>query len=256
MELESRMELDNRTAVVTGAAQGMGKVFAEKLAKAGANVAICDVNDDALDKAGAEIESKGYGGRILARRVDVSSAAEVEEFVAAVVDELSGVDILVNNAAIHPLHPVESITSEEWDRVLAVNLKGFFHLAKAVLPAMRRKRFGRIINIASEAGKNGGTVAGLHYASSKGAVLSFTRNLAKQVGADGITVNAIAPGRIATPMAMAVSDEENQVFIDKSVVKRLGKPEDIARGILFLASPDAGFITGETLNINGGTLMD
>lgn len=110
--------------------------------------------------------------------------------------------------------------------------------------------------MASEAGKNGGTICGLHYAAAKGAVLAFTRNLAKQAGGDGVTVNAIAPGRIATPMARAVSDAENRIYIDRSAVKRLGTPEDVAAAVLFLADRGSGFVTGETLNVNGGTLMD
>lgn len=249
------MDLKNNSALITGAAQGMGKVFARELARAGANIAMCDINEELLRQTAAEL-SKDTDVKTVAGRVDVSNEAEVNSFVKEVERQLGRIDILVNNAAIHPLHPIEEIISEEWDRVLAVNLKGYFFFSKAVLKGMRRRKYGRIINIASEAAKNGGTICALHYAASKGAVLSFTRNLAKQVGADKITVNAIAPGRIATPMASSVSDEENQVFIDKSVVKSLGRPEDIANAVLFLASKRASFVTGETMNINGGTLMD
>ena len=248
------MNLKDNVAIVTGAAQGMGREFAQQLASAGADVAICDLKEELLKKA--EEELKGLGIRVLARRVDVTQEDQVNSFVQQVEKEFARIDILVNNAAIHPLHSIEEISSDEWDLVLRVNLKGYFFFAKAVLGAMRRQRYGRIISISSEAGKNGGTICGLHYAAAKGGVLSFTRNLAKQVGGEGITVNAIAPGRIATPMSGAVSDEENQVFIDKSVVKKLGKPSDIANAVLFLASPQSAFITGETLNVNGGTLMD
>ena len=249
------MDLKSNSALITGGAQGMGKVFARELARAGANIAICDINEESLRQTAAEL-SKETGIKAVAGRVDVSNEAEVNIFVNEVERQFGRIDILVNNAAIHPLHPIEEITSEEWDMVLAVNLKGYFFFAKAVLGGMRRRKYGRIINIASEAAKNGGTICALHYAASKGAVLSFTRNLAKQLGADKITVNAIAPGRIATPMASSVSDEENQIFIEKSVVKSLGRPEDIANAVLFLASKRASFVTGETMNINGGTLMD
>ena len=247
--------LTGMTALVTGAAQGMGKQFALQLAQSGASVGLCDINDIELQATAKEIRG-ATDATVVAERVDVSAEADVDRFVRNVLDATGRVDVLVNNAAIHPLHFLEEITSEEWDRVLAVNLKAYFFFARSVVPIMRRQKFGRIINIASEAGKNGGTICGLHYAAAKGGVLSFTRNLAKQLGKDGITVNAIAPGRIATPMAAAVSDEENQVYIDRSVVKRLGKPEDIANGVLFLAGRASGFVTGETLNINGGTLMD
>ncbi len=249
------MDLGDKVAIISGAAQGMGRVFSSRLAQAGANVALCDVNQELLEEAGEAIGTE-HAGAVLTRSVDVSQEAAVEDFVQHVLRVWGRVDVLVNNAAIHPLHTIEEISAEEWDRVLAVDLKGYFLTAKAVLPAMRRQKFGRIINISSEAGKNGGTICGLHYAAAKGGVLAFTRNLAKQVGADGITVNAIAPGRIDTPMAGAVSPAENQVFIERSVVKRLGKPHDVANAVLFLASSESGFVTGETLNVNGGTLMD
>jgi 3-oxoacyl-[acyl-carrier protein] reductase len=131
-----------------------------------------------------------------------------------------------------------------------------FYFCKAVLPGMRKQKYGRIINISSEAGKHGGTVAACHYAASKGGVLAFTRNLAQQVGMDNITANAICPGRIVTAMANAVSAEENQKFINNSILKRLGDPEDVAFAAAYLASPRAKFITGETMMVNGGTLRD
>jgi 3-oxoacyl-[acyl-carrier protein] reductase len=233
----------------------MGRCFASKLAEAGVNVAMCDIQEDLLKEA-AEAVGKGGSQQILMGKTDVSRSSEVKAFAKHVEEKLGSIDILLNNAAIHPLHPIEEISEEEWDTVMAVDLKSCFLFARAVLPGMRKRKFGRIISIASEAGKNGGTICGLHYASAKGAILAFTRNLAKQVGSDGITVNAIAPGRIATPMARAVSDDANQIFIRRSAVKRLGSAEDVANAVLFLADRDASFITGETLNVNGGTLMD
>ena len=243
------------TALVTGAARGMGQEFALELARGGASVAICDVNEEGLMETEEAIranEGKAVGRAI----VDVSQEGQVTDFVRLVEERAGSVDILVNNAAIHPLHNIDEITLEEWDTVLAINLRSCYLFCKAVLPGMRSRGFGRIISIASEAGKNGGTICAPHYAASKGAILALTRNLARSVGADGVTVNAIAPGRIATAMAGQVSDEENQVYIDKSSVKRLGKPSDIARVVAFLADRQSDFITGETLNINGGTLMD
>jgi 3-oxoacyl-[acyl-carrier protein] reductase len=248
-------ELEGQTAIVTGAAQGLGRAIAGELLGRGARVALCDLQGAKLEALAREWGS-GSRDRVHWEPVDLADGAALRAFAAAVEARFGRVDILVNNAGIHPLHPIEAITDAEWDRVLAVNLKAQFILCQAVLPGMRRRRYGRIINISSEAGKNGGTVAALHYCASKGAILAFTRNLAQQVGADGITVNAVCPGRIATEMAAAVSPEENQKFIDKSIIKRLGAPEDIAFAVAYLASPRAGFVTAETMNVNGGTLRD
>ena len=249
------MEIREMTAIVTGAARGMGRAFAEELAGRGATVAICDVNKEELEKTAKEIGGR-FKARVIAEAVDVSNEEQVKRFVARVEREAGRVDILVNNAAIHPLHMIEEIAVDEWDKVLAVNLRSAFLFCRAVLPGMRKRKFGRIISIASEAGKNGGTIAAPHYSASKGAILGFTRNLARAVSVDGVTVNAIAPGRIATAMAGQVSAEANQIYIDRSAVKRLGKPEDVAWAVAFLADERSSFVTGETLNINGGTVMD
>ncbi len=249
------LDFSGQTAIVTGAAQGIGRAIAAELAAQGASLAICDLKIDKLTAFADEI-APALAGKILAKRVDLAEPQEIYDFVSEVEQRFSRIDILVNNAGIHPLHPIEEISDDEWDLVLTVNLKAHFHFCKAVLPGMRRRKYGRIINISSEAGKNGGTIAALHYSASKGGVLAFTRNLAQQVGADGITVNAICPGRIASEMSGAVSPEENQRFIDKSIVKRLGTPEDIAFAVRYLAHPRASFVTAETMNVNGGTLRD
>ena len=241
-------------AIITGAAQGMGKVFAEELASLGHNVAICDIKKEKIKEVKTSIEKK-YDVKVIAEQVDVSDEENVKNFISNVKRNFNSIHILINNAAIHPLHSIEEISSEEWDWVLNVNLKGYFFFVREILPDMKKERFGRIINIASEAGKNGGTICALHYAASKGGVLGFTRNLAKQVGEYGITVNAIAPGRIATDMTADVG-KGNQIYIEKSAVKRLGEPQDVAYVVSFLVSTRSGFITGETINVNGGTLMD
>jgi NAD(P)-dependent dehydrogenase (short-subunit alcohol dehydrogenase family) len=248
-------DFSGQTAIVTGAAQGIGRAIAAALVERGANVALCDLRIEKLEAFQKEM-SPGVKGGIFVRRVDLSKAEEITAFAAAVEKRFSGVDILVNNAGIHPLHAIMDIPDDEWDLVLSVNLTAQFRFCKAVLPGMRKRGYGRIINISSEAGKNGGTVAAAHYCASKGGVLAFTRNLAQQVGADGITVNAICPGRIATEMSGAVSREENQKFIDRSIIKRLGRPEDIAFAVCYLADRQAGFVTAETMDVNGGTLRD
>lgn len=253
---EQLMEsLKGMRAIITGAAQGMGKGIALYLASCGVDIAICDLKEDTLEKTAEEIRLK-TGQQVIAQALDITQEEAVKEFVAEILSTFGEIDILVNNAGIHPLKPIEEIEGDEWDLVFAVNVKASFYFCKAVLPAMRERKFGRIINISSEAGKNGGTVAALHYAASKGAVLAFVRNLAQQVGADGITVNAIAPGRIMTAMSSAVSPEENQKFIDNSITKSLGTPEDIAYAVGYLASREASFVTAETMMVNGGTLRD
>ncbi len=248
-------ELKGQSAIVTGSAGGIGKAIALELASRGANVALCDVKKEVLSETAREIQQK-TGVKIFNKVVDIAKEDEVHAFVAEVEKTFGSIQIMVNNAGIHPLHPIEEITSEEWDLVLAVNLRAMFYFCKAVLPGMRKQKYGRIINISSEAGKHGGTVAACHYAASKGGVLAFTRNLAQQVGMDNITANAICPGRIVTAMANAVSAEENQKFINNSILKRLGDPEDVAFAAAYLASPRAKFITGETMMVNGGTLRD
>ncbi|MGA2547346.1 MAG: SDR family NAD(P)-dependent oxidoreductase [Rectinemataceae bacterium] len=248
-------EFEGQTAIVTGSAQGIGRAIAAELLRQGANVALCDLKVEKLEAFAREMAGVAKGS-IYYGRVDLSKGEEIRAFVAAVEDKFSKVDILVNNAGIHPLHMIEDIEDEEWDLVLSINLKAQYIFCQSVLPGMRRRKYGRIINISSEAGKNGGTVAAPHYCASKGGVLAFTRNLAQQVGADGITVNAICPGRIATEMSGSVSPAENQKFIDKSIIKRLGTPEDIGFAVTYLASKRAGFVTAETMNVNGGTLRD
>jgi len=244
---------EGQTAIVTGSAQGIGKAIAVEFAARKANVAICDVKIDALKATADEIKAK-TGAKVFYKAVDISKEEEVKAFVKDVEKEFGKIEIMVNNAGIHPLHKIEDISAEEWDLVMAVNLKAQFFFCKAVLPGMRSRKYGRIINISSEAGKHGGTVAACSYAASKGGVLAFTRNLAQQTGADGITVNAICPGRIVSSMSGAVSAAENQKFIDNSILKRIGDPEDVAFAAAYLASPRAKFITAESMMVNGGTL--
>ena len=249
------MKLLNKVSLVTGAGRGIGEAIALTLAKEGSNVVICDLQALFLDKVKNKIRAEGR--QVMDFTINVSKSREIEKMVRSVLHKFGKIDILINNAAIHPLrHSIEEISEEEWEEVLNVNLKGVFLLSKAVIGSMKKQRFGKIINIASGAGKTGGTIAGAHYSASKAGVICFTKSLAKEVGSFRINVNAIAPGRVNTKMIKAASEEENEIFIRQTPLGRLGTPQDIADAVLFLASEDSKFITGEIIDVNGGLLMD
>jgi 3-oxoacyl-[acyl-carrier protein] reductase len=248
------MRLRDRVALVTGGGRGIGRACAVALAREGAHVAIGDVDPALLDDALNAIEEAGGEGA--AFEMDVTDRQQIDRVVDAVCDRFGRIDILVNNAGIYEILSFEEITEEQWDRLLAVNLKGVFLCSQAVVGGMKAQRGGRIINMSSSAGKTGGVLCGAHYAVSKAGIISLTKSLAREVGPYGITVNAIAPGRIATPMIAAASEEENEAMRRQTPLRRLGTPADVAQTVVFLASDDAGYITGEVIDVNGGLLMD
>jgi len=248
------MTLEGRIALVTGAGRGIGRAIAQALARAGAGVAAADI-DGPSAQATAEALA-GEGMQTLALTVDVACASAVRAMVARTLEALGGLHILVNNAAICPLSSIEEMSEEEWDRVLHVNLKGPFLCTQAVLPIMRQQRYGRIINIASVAGKTGSLTAGAHYAASKGGLIAFTLCVARQYAAYQVTANVIAPGPAATEMTRPWPEEEKRKLTERIPLGRMACPEDVAAAALFLASEGAGFITGEVLDVNGGFLMD
>jgi NAD(P)-dependent dehydrogenase (short-subunit alcohol dehydrogenase family) len=245
--------LDGKVAIVTGAALGIGAYYARGLAAEGAKVAIIDVEPAesvvrAITKA---------GGEAMSQLGDVSDAAAVARFVAAVDRAYSGVQILINNASLARMArtPVEELSSEEWDRYFAVNVRGMFECVKAVLPLMRRQRYGKIVNITS------GTVFSgppnmLHYVSTKGAILAMTRALATELGKDGIRVNAIAPGLTSTDYIKGRNDYGDYLaaMAKTRALQREEVPEDLVGACLFLSSPDSDFVTGQTLVVDGGAL--
>jgi len=193
---------------------------------------------------------------MLALSVDVTRKEQIQEAVGQVLARWGRIDILVNNAGIYEVLPIEAISEEQWDRVLAVNLKGAFLCCQAVIPTMKRQGSGSIVSMASSAGKSGGTLSGAHYAVSKAGVICLTKQLARELGPHGITANAVAPGRIDTPMIHLASDEENEAFRLRTPLGRLGTPEDVAGAVVFLVSDEASFITGEIVDVNGGLLID
>ncbi|MBP7495633.1 MAG: SDR family oxidoreductase [Spirochaetales bacterium] len=251
-------ELKGKKAIVTGAGSknGIGRATALALAQQGADVAVCDINEAGV-KATAE-EIKQLGRRSLAVVVDVTSPDSVINAVQKVLKEWGKVDILANIAGITQPIKVINTTPEDFDRILAVNLKGTFLFSKAVLPAMMKQKAGRIINMSSVSGKRGGGVfGGAHYSAAKAGVLGFAKALAREVAPYNITVNSIAPGLVLTDIRGGVEPETEQARMAQDIpLGRLCKAEEVAAAICFLASEEAGYITGEEIDINGGSHMD
>ena len=240
-----------KTALVTGAAQGLGRAIAGALHAAGHQVALADLN---LDKAKAAAAELGKGA--IAVAVDVRSKPAVEAAVAQCVAALGPIDILVNNAARTQARDFMAIAPEEWDDVLGINLRGMVFAAQAVLPGMVEKKWGRIVNMSSVAGLRGGPqVQGAHYASSKAAIIGLTRYLAYDFAKHGITVNAIAPGPILTEQTALAPPDKVAMVAAQIPVGRIGDPKDVGALVAHICSDAGGFITGATLDISGGLVM-
>jgi 3-oxoacyl-[acyl-carrier protein] reductase len=249
------MEFAGQTAIVTGVARGFGRAIVRRLAKGGARVVAADVNVPGAQETVALV--KQDGGEAMAVQVDVSSAASVDALVKTALTSYGNrVDILVNNAGIWKLIPTEETSEEEWDRIVNVNMKGTFLCCRAVIPTMRKQGKGHIVNIASIAARNGGTMAGIHYVASKGGVLAMTKKLGKELGQYGIVVNGINPGTSGTEMTKDWPQSIMEGIVKNTPLGRLVAPEDIADVVGFLASDAARFVHGETVEVNGGILCD
>ncbi len=245
--------LRERVAVVTGSGRGIGKAAALTLAREGASVAVATHTPDNADRTASEIQDEG--GTALPVPLDVSDRESVEEMRNRVMERFGRVDILVNVAGLSTLTPLEELEEDEWDRVIAVNLKGVYLCARAVLPAMMDQRYGRIVSVASIAGRYGRAQMSAAYSASKAGVLGFTRSVAKRYGEYGITANAIAPGTIVTDMNRNLPRDTLDRLMADAAVPRLGEADDVAEAIRFLVTQEAGWITGVTLDINGGTII-
>jgi 3-oxoacyl-[acyl-carrier protein] reductase len=249
------MTLEGRVALVTGAGRGIGKAIALAFAGEKAHVVINDIcPKDELKKVADDISARG--GHSMVIQADVSQSDQVKEMIGGVEKTFQRLDILVNNAGIIRRGTIETVTEDDWDQVIRVNLRGTFNCCKAVVGIMKRRRMGKIINISSVAGKMGDITSAPGYGPSKAAIDSLTRTLARQLAQYGINVNAVAPHAIETEMSAQWSEEKRKSIIEAIPLKRLGTPEDVAHAVLFLASDKANFITGEILDVNGGFFMD
>ncbi len=246
-------DLTGRSIIVTGASRGIGRTTAEVLAAAGANVIAVARTESALDALVQGII--GSGGKALAVRADVNVPEDTEMLVERTLATFGQVDVLVNNAGESGRHgAMAETTAADWDDLIENNLRSAFLCAKAVFPTMEGQQRGNIINMASISGQNGGQSARVHYAASKGGMIAFTKALARQMAPWG-RANNIAPGQIDTGFAR-IPDDRLRAVLERTPLQRLGKPEEIAHGVLYLASDASSFITGHTLAINGGILMD
>jgi 3-oxoacyl-[acyl-carrier protein] reductase len=239
-------------ALVTGATRGIGAAIALALAAAGNTVVGTATTDEGAAKIAAALAAAGHRGTGL--RLDVTDAAAVDAAIADVETRFGAITILVNNAGITRDNLLLRMKDEEWDAIMATNLKPAYRLAKAVLRGMMKARRGRIIQIGSVVGTSGNP-GQVNYAAAKAALVGFTKSLAQEVGSRNITVNCVAPGFIDTDMTKALSDAQRQALLERIPLGRLGTPDDIAAAVAFLASPAAGYITGATLHVNGGMYM-
>jgi len=247
--------LNEQVAIITGAGGALGAGIAQGLAEQGAAVVVADINAEKSAAVAKEIQAAG--GKALAVTCDIAKKREVDAMVAQAAKTFGRVDILVNNAAIYPARPFAEITEEEWDRVFAVNIKGYYLCARAVYPHMQTLGRGRIINISSITFLLGKWDRLLDYVSTKGAIVGFTKALARELGQEGINVNCIAPGAFPTDAEKIHPDPAgyNAFVLENQAIKRRGTPQDIAKAVLFFASDLSDFITGQTMAVDGGWAM-
>ena len=243
-----------KTTIVTGAARGMGRAVAVRLAQEGSNIVVNDIHPEGIEETVTMVKSLGTSA--IGIPADVSSAEAVVSLVATAITVFQKIDILVNNAGILKPTKVVDIEEAEWDNVVNGSLKTTYLCSRAVLPSMLANKWGRIINFSSTAGKNVSTIGGAHYTASKAGILGFTRHLAKELTATGITVNAVCPGLVNTEMTRSTIGYLSAMqYAETLPVPRMCEPEEVAHLVAFLASEQAAYLTGASLDINGGELM-
>ncbi|MED6340437.1 MAG: 3-oxoacyl-ACP reductase FabG [SAR324 cluster bacterium] len=242
------MNLEGQTALITGSGRGIGKTIALKLAESGADIVLADMNPE-VTKVRTEVET--LGRKCLNFKADVTDIGTIEAMVKTIIEELGSIHILVNNAGITQDNLFMRMKPEQWSKVIDVNLNGVFNVSKAVIRPMVKQRSGKIINISSVVGFSGNP-GQVNYSSTKSALVGFTKSLAREVGARGITVNAVAPGFIDTAMTQALNGSQQEVILQQIPLGRMGAATDIANAVAFLASEEASYITGTILHVNGG----
>jgi 3-oxoacyl-[acyl-carrier protein] reductase len=245
------MKLDGRKAVVTGAGQGIGRAIAAKLAALGARVAVVDLNGEAAEQVAREIED--MGGRATALPLDVADAEAVSAAFRTLADELDGIDILVNNAGITKDGLVARMSPDDWQKVLDVNLTGAFNCIRAVSRTMMSQRYGRIVNVSSIIGQIG-NAGQANYAASKAGLVALTKSVAKELASRGVTANAVAPGFIETGMTERLPEKVKEQYLSTILLRRFGRPEDVANVVAFLVCDEGDYVNGQTVNVDGGMI--
>lgn len=246
------MKLQDKVAIVTGGARGIGKAICESLIKEGAAIAVVDINAEVAQATADEFKAAGVNAA--AFTCNVADGESVQQMVKDVVDQMGGVDILVNNAGITRDGLMMRMSEDDWNLVIDINLKGTFNCTKAVMRPMMKKRYGKIVNVASVVGVIG-NVGQTNYSASKAGVIGLTKSTARELASRNINVNAIAPGFIQTEMTHVVSDEAKDWFMNNIPMKRAGVPEEVANVVTFLCTADSDYVTGQTICIDGGMVM-
>ncbi|MHB2026992.1 MAG: 3-oxoacyl-[acyl-carrier-protein] reductase [Elusimicrobiota bacterium] len=252
VQASGRLRLENKVAVITGAARGIGYATTELFCREGAKVVLVDVDETLVKESAAKAAL--FVDQTAGMRADVSKFDDCETVVKSTVEKYGKLDILVNNAGITKDNLALRMSDADWDLVLDINLKGAFNFSKAAVRPMMKARYGKIVNISSVVGQEG-NAGQANYSASKAGLIGLTKSFAREFASRNILVNAVAPGFIRTRLTEAIPEMEKEMLVKKIYVGRLGEPEDIARSILFLASDDASYITGHVLNVNGGGYM-